>query len=338
MVVASSRAASSASLYPATAWASGVAMNRVPTQTPAAPSARAAASPRPSKMPPAATTGTRSPTASTIRGHERHGGDETGVPTRLGALGDDEVAARVDGPLGVDHLAAHVGHQDVVAVTEIDHRGRHAESGDEDRCAALDQKLDALDEVTGRSQQVDPEGTVGRRAHRRDLSRHLLVRHSRGPEAAEATGGRDRGHERGVGDAAHSRQHDRMLDAQSFRECRAHAAFLPAHAPGGRPRAGRARRNCSASNVRFRVGPSAPGASRRHRSPVRNLLSWSTPSSPPSAVGPSGSDGSSSSCGCWGPVSRCTPCRRCPARSTTTTAHSCPTRHPATRPPSWPSR
>ncbi len=43
-------------------------MNRVPTHTPSAPSASAAASPRPSTMPPAATTGTRSPTASTTWG------------------------------------------------------------------------------------------------------------------------------------------------------------------------------------------------------------------------------------------------------------------------------
>ena len=43
-------------------------MKRVPTQMPSAPSASAAARPRPSKMPPAATTGTVSPTASTIWG------------------------------------------------------------------------------------------------------------------------------------------------------------------------------------------------------------------------------------------------------------------------------
>ena len=43
-------------------------MKRVPTQIPSAPNDRAAARPRPSKMPPAATTGTRSPTASTIWG------------------------------------------------------------------------------------------------------------------------------------------------------------------------------------------------------------------------------------------------------------------------------
>ena len=43
-------------------------MNRVPIHTPSAPRARAAARPRPSKMPPAATTGMWSPTASTIWG------------------------------------------------------------------------------------------------------------------------------------------------------------------------------------------------------------------------------------------------------------------------------
>ena len=43
-------------------------MNRVPTHTPSAPRVSAAARPRPSKMPPAAATGTRSPTASTTWG------------------------------------------------------------------------------------------------------------------------------------------------------------------------------------------------------------------------------------------------------------------------------
>src|SRR2546430_2300505 len=43
-------------------------MTRVPTHTPSAPRVSAAARPRPSKMPPAATTGTRSPTASAIWG------------------------------------------------------------------------------------------------------------------------------------------------------------------------------------------------------------------------------------------------------------------------------
>ena len=43
-------------------------MKRVPIHTPSAPRAIAAASPRPSKMPPAATTGTCAPTSSTICG------------------------------------------------------------------------------------------------------------------------------------------------------------------------------------------------------------------------------------------------------------------------------
>ena len=49
-------------------WASGVIKNRVPIQTPAAPIESAAASPLPSKIPPAATTGTRPATASTTWG------------------------------------------------------------------------------------------------------------------------------------------------------------------------------------------------------------------------------------------------------------------------------
>ena len=66
--VSSSAIERSFSLYPGVPHASGVAMKRVPIQTPSAPRLSAAARPRPSNNPPAATTGTLSSTMSTIWG------------------------------------------------------------------------------------------------------------------------------------------------------------------------------------------------------------------------------------------------------------------------------
>src|SRR6478736_5440450 len=83
ITVSSSCAPSSASLYPLTARASGVAMNRVPSQTPSAPRLSAAARPRPSKMPPAATTNLLADRVDDLR-HERHRRDGTGVAARFG--------------------------------------------------------------------------------------------------------------------------------------------------------------------------------------------------------------------------------------------------------------
>ena len=81
-----------------------VPRKRVPSETPAAPSASAAAMPRPSMMPPDATTGTSRPTASTTcgtrasvptSGSAAHGfavGEDAAVPARFGALRDDPSA------------------------------------------------------------------------------------------------------------------------------------------------------------------------------------------------------------------------------------------------------
>src|SRR3546814_7832281 len=57
-----------ASLWNRSIPASSVARNAVPTHAPRAPSIIAAATPRPSEIPPAPITGTRSPTASTTCG------------------------------------------------------------------------------------------------------------------------------------------------------------------------------------------------------------------------------------------------------------------------------
>jgi hypothetical protein len=104
----------------------------------------------------------------------------------LGALGDHHVASGLERPPGVVHLSAHVDDQDVVLVAEVDHLGRNAESGDEDRGTSLDDLLDLPDQVSGHGgEQVDTEGLVRGLTDAGDLGHHLLVGHRRGAEAAE---------------------------------------------------------------------------------------------------------------------------------------------------------
>ena len=113
-------------------------MKRVPTQI-----AVGAQRERGSQAPPvddAAGRHHRHPLADRVDdlGHEREGGDLAGVAARLGALGDDDVAAGLDRVDGVAHLAAHADHQHVAAVAEVDHVAGHAEPGDEHRGALVD--------------------------------------------------------------------------------------------------------------------------------------------------------------------------------------------------------
>ena len=82
------------------------ARKRVPMTTPWAPSASAAARPRPSAIPPAATTG-MSPATSTTWGTRLRRADEAAVPSGLAALRDDHVDLPADGQRGlvdVHHL------------------------------------------------------------------------------------------------------------------------------------------------------------------------------------------------------------------------------------------
>ena len=94
-------------------------MKRVPSHTPSAPSAIAAARPRPSKMPPAATTGTRLADRVDDLRHERHRRDRAGVTAGFGALRDHEVAAGFDRGDRVPHLAAHARDEHVAVVQDL---------------------------------------------------------------------------------------------------------------------------------------------------------------------------------------------------------------------------
>ena len=90
-------------------------MNRVPIQTPSAPRASDGGQAPPVEQ--AAGGDDRHPVADGVDhlGHERHRGDLPGVAAGLGALGDDEVAARLHRADGVADLAAHRADEDVAA-------------------------------------------------------------------------------------------------------------------------------------------------------------------------------------------------------------------------------
>ncbi|MDP1803893.1 MAG: hypothetical protein Q8K72_01880, partial [Acidimicrobiales bacterium] len=140
-------------------------------------------------------------------------------PPRLGALGDDDVTARLHGGDRVANLTAHVHHEHPAAVAELDDVTRHAQPGDEHGRATGDDRLDLLLEPRGeRSQQVDPEGPLGAGADFGHLGLHAVEPHRRRAEGAEATSvadGRDQG---GVRHAAHSGQHDGVIAVEDLGE------------------------------------------------------------------------------------------------------------------------
>ena len=95
-------------------------MNRVPRLTPAAPSSRrmsAAAMPRPSKMPPDATTG-MGHRVNDLR-HQRHGTDVTAIAAgSLAALRADRVGAPLSGLDGLRNRRDlhHYARPDIVGL------------------------------------------------------------------------------------------------------------------------------------------------------------------------------------------------------------------------------
>ena len=139
------------------------------------------------------------------------------MPAGLGALHDHEVAATLDRRHGVPHLPAHAGDEHAGLVQPADDVARHPESGNEQRRAAGDDQLDAAGEALGQGrEQVDAERLVGRLVDRVDLALHELEGERCGAERADAAGVRHRGHELVIGDAAHAREHHRMLDLQQL--------------------------------------------------------------------------------------------------------------------------
>ena len=187
-------------------------MNRVPTQTPSAPRASAAARPAPVEDAPGRDYWHLFADRIDHLGNERHRGHLTGVPSSLRALGHDDVAPGVHCAPGMVDLAAHVDDEQAAAMAELHHLAGHTQPGHEDRGASLDDVLDLTDEVAGHGgEQVHPEWVVGGPFHLGDLGHHTLPAHGGRPETSEAAGFRDRSDERGVGHAAHAGQHHRVL-------------------------------------------------------------------------------------------------------------------------------
>ena len=114
--------------------------------------------------------------------HQRERRDQSGVPARLGALRDDEVATGLDGGDRMTHLAAHVDDEHVVAMAQVDDLARYAEPGDEDGRALRDEQLDVAQHV-GRQggEQVDAERVARQLLRLSDLVDHLVAGHRDAP-------------------------------------------------------------------------------------------------------------------------------------------------------------
>ena len=95
---------------------SRVSSQAEPIQTPAAPSASAAATWRPQPIPPAASTGTRVADRVDDLRDEHHAPDLAGVAAGLVPLGDDDVHAAGDLRAGVLRLPGQRRHQHAALV------------------------------------------------------------------------------------------------------------------------------------------------------------------------------------------------------------------------------
>ena len=160
--------------------------------------------------------------------HERQRRDLSGVPARLRPLGDDDVAAGVDRTERVADLAAHVHDHHAVPMAEVDDLRRHPETGDERARALGADRLDERHHVArAGSEEVDAERLRGARLQRPDLAHHLVVVHAGRAKAAEPARLRDGGGHFRVRHAAHTREHDRVLDTKQITELSPqHAAAL----------------------------------------------------------------------------------------------------------------
>ena len=135
------------------------------------------------------------------------------MSTRFGALGHDNVATGVYGPLGVLDLATHGNNENVIAVTEINDVRRYAESGHERGGATFDEQFYVLDERVGEcGEQVNAKRLVGRRLGAGNLIGQDFGAHGAGAEAAVTTSVRYSRGESGVGNTTHTGQHDGVFN------------------------------------------------------------------------------------------------------------------------------
>ena len=161
MIVSSSSASTITCLYMAPAWASAEAMKRVPIHAPCAPSASAAASPRPSTIEPAAITGIF--TASTICGISARPAMRPVCPPASVPCATTASSPPASAERAWLHRAVDIHDLEPGIVEFLDQmRRRHAEPGNERLRAALDDGVGGLlQRFRYGGQQIDAEGLVG---------------------------------------------------------------------------------------------------------------------------------------------------------------------------------
>ena len=212
-----------------------MATNRVPRSTPAAPSARAATTPRPSAIPPAATTGTR--TASTISGTSANvptSGGRVVAPRGpmtacLAALRHDDVGAELFGGAGVFDVGDHYHHAHAARMAAIDDIRRGRPSADApDGDALVENDLDRVRNVIRA-----PRRRRARFADADPLAARDSARHSR-PQCRRSAAAPDRSAAAGRDAATDSRRTGRRSARGSGRICARRssgARFKPARIP-----------------------------------------------------------------------------------------------------------
>ena len=146
---------------------------------------------------------------------QRQRADQPRMPAAFAALQDHRVAP---GLLCLDRMlygAANNHHLEAGLFQLLHDRHRHAEARHEAVRAAIDDDIDRLFEALRRcGQKVDTERLVGELAHLLHLAFDEVRRGARHAKHAIATRIAHRGGQFGIGDAAHSGQHDRVFDAQ----------------------------------------------------------------------------------------------------------------------------
>src|SRR5262249_24191245 len=132
-------------------------MKRVPMTAPCAPSASAATTPRPSTMPPAATTGIL--TASTIWGTSASVPISPGGPPRPGPRRGNRVRRRRLGAARVCDLAGHHHDRDPVTLHLGDVLLRYRKAGDEHLDALVEEhRQERHDHLRDGREEIDREG------------------------------------------------------------------------------------------------------------------------------------------------------------------------------------
>ena len=205
----------------------------MPSQAPSAPAVRAAASVRPSAMPPAARSGTSGQRCGG-GGQERQQAHRPGVAAGLGALDDEHVGAGVDRPGGVVERLDLAHHPGAGLLRPVEPRLRVAEGQGDRRPAAsaaaeggLEQRLEHRDEG---GDEPDGERPVGGR-RMVAISASIQSGPLPGwipPKEPSPPAARDRAGEAPAAVQGHRRRHDRVGQSEHLGEPGAqHARTLP---------------------------------------------------------------------------------------------------------------